>query len=111
MTQKGNAGQACVAGADGKCSPEPGKAQTDVEARRSGSPQAQDPPGRGGRSRTGPGARGKLRIPSPAAFSGPSATETAPPRVVPGELSRRYRRTRRLEPEDGADAQSRADAA
>lgn len=96
--------------ADGKCSPEPGKPLTDAGERRSGSSQARDPPGSGARSHTDPGAPGKLQSPSPANSSDPGATVAALP-AGPGALPPRYRRTRRLKPEDGAGAQRTADAA
>nr|XP_012419441.1 PREDICTED: proline-rich protein 2-like [Odobenus rosmarus divergens] len=96
--------------ADGKCSPEPGKPQTDAGAKRSGSSQARDTPGRGARSRRDPGAPGKLQRPSPAASSGSGAPVAALP-AAPGAFPPRYRRTRRQEPGDGAGAQSTADAA
>ncbi|KAL4687769.1 hypothetical protein H8959_019897 [Pygathrix nigripes] len=54
-----------------------------------------------------PRAPGKLWSPSPAASSGPSATAAAPP-AAHGALPPRYRRIRRAQPEDGADAQSTA---
>lgn len=99
-----------LAGADGKCSPEPGKPQTDAGARRSGSSQARVPPDRGAPSRKDLGASGTLQSPSPAATSDPGATTVAPP-VTPRALSPRHRRTCCLEPEDGADAQHPAGAA
>lgn len=79
--QAATAGRA--AGADGECSPEPGKPQTDGETRRSGSFQARDPPGCGAQSGADPGAPGKLRSPSPANSSGPGAPRPRPqqPRV------------------------------
>ena len=103
--QGATAGRA--AGADGECSPEPGKPQTDGETRRSRSFQARDPPGRSAHLGADPGAPGKLRSPSPASSSGPGAPSAAPP-AAPGALPRPYQWPQ--EPEDGADAQSTAEA-